>query len=185
MWVFYEIQISVSINEVFLKHSYSSWFTCCAKWYKMLSARGQRWVAKTETECPTKSDISCLTLCTPVPFRLARGPLTPDPVFLSFALDPSVISTVSSLPCPIFFGWHSSSVSPWMAGSGAGDGEWASQSRRRTFSPKDHQSFHAIGRDSVFSLLEYSLEEFLNFSLCWAHSSLFRPWESRGFGKET
>lgn len=42
-------------------------------------------------------------------------------------------------------------------------------------SPKDHQSFHAIRRDSVFSFLDYSLEEFLNFSLCLAHGNLFMP----------
>lgn len=32
-------------------------------------------------------------------------------------------------------------------------------------SPHDHQNFYAIGSNSVFSFLQYSLEEFLNFSL--------------------
>lgn len=39
-------------------------------------------------------------------------------------------------------------------------------------SPQGHQSFHAIRRDSVFSFLDYSLEELLNLSLLWARGSL-------------
>ena len=90
MWTFYEIQISVSTNKVLLKHSCASLFIYCAKWHKILSAKRQKWVVETESECPTKSNVSCLTLYIPVTFRLAREPLTLDTVFLPFALDPLV-----------------------------------------------------------------------------------------------
>lgn len=131
----------------------------------MVSAKWQRQVVETGSKCPTKYKVSCLTLCTPVTFRLAREPLTLDTVFLLFAVDPLVTLALSFplLPVSLFcFPWHGWSASHFCLSLDDREWGWRWGMRKpeqgkealplsgHSLESQDHQSFHAIRRDCVF-----------------------------------